>query len=133
MHTIKKIALAVFKEKKILLVRSSRKDEVFYMLGGTVKEGESDIACLKREVFEEVGCLVDETSLKFLSEFEGPAHGHEAILQMKLYEGKLNGEPKPGSEVFEIGYFDSNSPEKHLSEIGRTQIMPWLKEKGYIL
>lgn len=131
MQIIRKVALAVFKGKKILLVRSSIKDEVFYSLGGKIKEGESDSDCIKREVFEELNCGVDEKSLKFLQEFEGPAH-RGGILNVRLYEGKLIGKPKPSSEVFELGYFDLNSPKKHLSEIAQTQILPWLKENGYI-
>lgn len=133
MRSIKKVALAVFKNKKIMLVRSSQKDEVFYTLGGTLKMGESDLECLKREVFEEVGCAIEEGSLKFLHEFEGPAHGHKnTLLNIRLYEGKLKGEPRISSEVFEIGYFDSNSPKKHISEIAQTKIFPWLKKYGYI-
>lgn len=132
MRLIRKVALAYFKDKKILLVRSSKRDEVFYTLGGTLKTGEGEIECLKREVFEEVGCAIDETSLKFLHEFEGPAHGSNAVLNIRMYEGKLKGKPKVSSEVFEIGYFDSNSPKKHLSEIARTKIFPWLKKNGYI-
>lgn len=115
-----------------MLVRSSKLDEIFYTLGGTLKEGETDIECLKREVYEEVGCAIDEGSLKFLYEFLGPAHGHNALLSIRLYEGKLKGEPKVRSEVFEMGYFDSKSPKKHLSEIAQTKIFPWLKEHGYI-
>lgn len=133
MRIIHKVALAPFNNKKILLVRSSRKDEVFYTLGGKIKEGESDVECLKREVFEEIGCSIDEHSLHFLHEFLGPAHGHQnSLLSIKLYEGKLKGEPKVSSEVFEIGYFDSKSPKKHLSEIAQTKIFPWLKKHGYI-
>lgn len=116
-----------------MLVRSSKKDEVFYTLGGTLKEGEGEIACLKREVFEEVGCAIERGSLKFLHEFFGPSHGHQnTLLNIKLYEGKLKGTPRPCSEVLEIGYFDSQSPKKHLSEIARTKIFPWLKEQGLI-
>lgn len=130
---IKKVALAIFKNKKIMLVRSSKKTAVFYTLGGTLKEGEGDIECLKREVFEEVGCIIDGDSLKFLHEFLGPAHGHKnTLLNIKLYGGKLIGNPKVSSEVFEIGYFDTKSPKKHISEIAQTQIFPWLKEHGYI-
>lgn len=133
MRTIKKAALAVFKEKKILLVRSSKKTEVFYTLGGTLKEGETDLECLKREVFEEVGRSIDEDSLRFLHEFEGPAHGHKnTFLNIRLYAGELKGKPKVSSEVFDMGYFDSNSPKKHISEITQTKIFPWLKKNGYI-
>ncbi|MEK7616784.1 MAG: NUDIX domain-containing protein [Patescibacteria group bacterium] len=132
MRIIQKVALAVFKDKKIMLVRSSRKDEIFYSLGGKIKMGESDLECLRREVFEEVGCAIEEGSLKFLHEFEGPAHGTKGRLNIRMYAGRLIGEPKVSSEVFEIGYFDTNSPKKNLSEIAQTIIFPWLKERGYI-
>lgn len=130
---IKKVALAVFKDKKILLVRSSNKDEVFYTLGGTLKMGEEEIECLKREVWQEVGCAIEIDSLKFLHEFLGPAHGHKnTLLNIRLYAGELKGESRVSSEVFEIGYFDCKSPKKHISEIAQTKIFPWLKKNGYI-
>ncbi len=132
MRIIQKVALAIFKDKKIMLVRSRRKDEIFYTLGGKIKMGESDLECLRREVYEEVGCTIDLDSLKFLHEFEGPAHGSKRILNIRMYIGKLIGKPKISSEVFELGYFDSNSPRKHLSEIAQKKIFPWLKKHGYI-
>ena len=133
MQIIKKIALAVFKDKKFIQVRSKKHPEVFFSLGGKLEEGESDVECLKREVMEEVGCKVDEESIKFLAEFEDVAHGIEdSLVNIRLYEGKLIGEPSPSSEIAEVGYFDTNSPEKHISEIAQKKIFPWLKEHGYI-
>lgn len=131
MRIIKKVALAYFKDKKMLQVRTNKQDEVFYTLGGKIEEGESDLDCLKREVMEEVGCEIKEGSLKFLKEFEDVAHGG-GILKVKLYQGKLIGEPKPSSEVVEIGYFDTTSDPKNLSVIAKRTIFPWLKEHGYI-
>lgn len=132
MRIIKKIALAVFKEGKILQVRTNKQDKVFYALGGKIEEGETDIDCLKREVKEELGCKIDESSIKFLKEFEDVAHGDQAMLNMRMYEGKLRGEPKPSSEIVEFGYFDSNSSKENLSVIAQRTIFPYLKEKGYI-
>ncbi len=132
MRFINKVALAVFKEKKMLQVRTHEQEEIFYTLGGKIKEGESDLDCLKREVWEEISCKVDEQSLKFLQEFEDVAHGEKALLKVRLYEGKLIGEPKPSSEIVEIGYFDTNSDPKNLSVIAQRTIFPWLKEQGYI-
>lgn len=133
MGIIRKVALAVFKNKKLLQVRTGKQKNVFYTLGGKIEEGESEIECLKREVKEEVGCGVDESSVNFLAEFEDVAHGKgEDLVNIRMYEGKLVGSPKPSSEVVEIGWFDSQSDKKHLSVIAQRTIFPWLKENGYI-
>ncbi len=133
MGIIRKVALAVFKNKKLLQVRTGKQMNVFYTLGGKIEEGESEIECLKREVKEEVGCGIDESSVNFLAEFEDVAHGKgEDLVNIRMYEGKLIGSPKPSSEVVEIGWFDTHSDKKHLSVIAQRTIFPWLTEHGYI-
>ena len=132
MNVIKKVAFAVFKDRKILLVRSKSQKEVFYTLGGKIEAGESDIDCLKREIKEEVGCEVDESTLKFLHEFKDDAHGKIGLLNIRMYTGNLIGEPEASAEVEEIGYFDTKSDKKHLSVIAQRTIFPWLKKHGYI-
>lgn len=130
---IRKVALSFFRDKKLLMVRSENQQEVFYSLGGTVEAGESDEQCLVREVLEEVGCEVDKASLKFMKEFEDVAHGRKnTLVNIRVYEGDLLGEPQPSSEIVEIAYFDSSVDPKHLSQIAKTKIFPWLKEKGYV-
>lgn len=132
MGIIRKVALALFKDKKLLQVRTHRENHVFFTLGGKIEEGESEIECLKREVREEIGCKLEESSIKFLTEFEDVAHGKDARVNIKMYEGQLIGEPKPGSEVVEIGYFDTQSSKKNLSTIAQRTIFPWLKKHGFI-
>ncbi|OGE64962.1 hypothetical protein A3I48_01700 [Candidatus Daviesbacteria bacterium RIFCSPLOWO2_02_FULL_36_7] len=133
MRIIKKVALAVFKDKKMLQVRSKKHPEVFFTLGGKIEEGETDIECLKREVKEEIDCNIDEQSIKFLKEFEDVGHDKDGdMVNIKMYEGKLIGIPKPSSEIAEIGYFDTKSDKKHLSVIAQRTIFPWLKFHGYI-
>ncbi|MBI4035322.1 NUDIX domain-containing protein [Candidatus Daviesbacteria bacterium] len=133
MKAIKKVALAVFKDKKMLQVRSKKQPEVFFTLGGKLEKGESDLDCLKREVKEEINCEIDPNSINFLKEFEDIGHGKGGdLVNIKMYEGKLLGIPSPSSEIAEIGYFDSTSDEKHLSVIAQRTIFPWLKEHGYI-
>ena len=114
------------------MVRTSNQNDVFYTLGGKIKEGESDIDCLKREVWEEISCQIDESSVKFLAEFKDVAHGGKAMLHLRMYKGELKGDPKPSSEIVEIGYFDTNSDPNHLSIIAHRTIFPWLKMHGYI-
>ncbi len=117
----------------MLQVRSAKHPDVFFTLGGKPEPGESDIQALKREVKEEVGCGIDESSIKFLTEFEDVAHGKDgASVRIRMYEGKLIGTPKPSSEIAEIGYFDTKSDKKNLSIIAQRMIFPWLKRQGYI-
>lgn len=133
MGIIKKVALGVFKSKRMLQVRSHNQKDVFFTLGGKLEQGETEVEALKREVKEEIDSGIDESSLKFLHEFEDIAHGKDgASVNIRMYEGKLVGNPKPSSEVAEIGWFDSNSPKKNLSVIAQRTIFPWLKIHGYI-
>lgn len=125
------MALAYFKGKKMLQVRDNKQSSVFYTLGGKIEAEEDDYECLKREIKEEIGCEVEEKSIKFLKEFEDKTHGG-GILNVRLYEGNLIGEPKPSSEIVEIGYFDTNSDPKNLSVIAKRVIFPWLKMHGYL-
>ena len=129
---IYKVALAYFKDGKVLLVRDNKNEEVFIMPGGKIEEGESDLDCLNREVKEELSVEIKPGSATFLHQFLGPAHGKDALLDIKLYQAEFNGEPRPTQEIVEISYFDTSDDPKHFSEIGQTQIMPWLKEHNYI-
>ncbi len=133
MLTIKKVALAVFKDKKILQVRSKKHPEVFFTLGGKIEAGESDIDCLKREIKEEINCGIDGSSIKFLTTFEDVAHGKNGnLVNIKMYEGNIIGSPTPSSEITEIGFFDTKSDKIHLSIIAQRIIFPWLKKYKYI-
>jgi 8-oxo-dGTP pyrophosphatase MutT (NUDIX family) len=129
---IYKTALAVFEDKKMLMVRTSKNEDVFYTLGGKVEPGESDIDCLHREVKEEAGVEITPGSLTFLEEFEAPAYGREnTLVNVRLYQGTLAQMPTPSSEVVEIKYFDSSIDKKHLSPLTEL-IFPWLQSKGLI-
>lgn len=129
---IYKTALAVFKDKKMIMVRNDRNEEVFYTLGGRIEEGETGLECLIREIHEEVDAKMDEKTVKFLKEFQAPAHGREnTFVNIRLYEGELIGEPKPSTEIVEIAYFDSSVDRKHLTAI-TLDIFDWLKKNSYI-
>lgn len=129
---IRKVALAVFENRKLLLARSASNKDAYYTLGGKIEEGETDNECLVREVREEAQSKLDLKSLKFLKEFSGPAHGKEnTIISIRLYEGKLLNKPNPSHEVAEFQYFDSTIEEKYLTAVSK-QIFAWLKSNNYI-
>lgn len=129
---IRKTALAVFKDGKMIMARPHKNEEVFLTLGGKIEAGESDTDCLHREVLEEAGSTIKDNSLIFLREFEAPAYGKEnTLVNIRLYQGELVSSPVPSSEVAELRYFDSTVDKKHLTEI-TIEMFAWLKKNDFI-
>lgn len=130
---IRKVALAVFKDGKILMTRDDKNPEVFYFVGGSCESGEDDIDCLQREIREELCTEVDLHNLHFLKEFSAPAHGKEnTTVIIRLYQGKLVGEPTPSNEVVELQYLDGTTDPRYLSEIALDHIFPWLIQQSLL-
>lgn len=131
-YIIRKTALAVFKDKKMLMVRASKHADAFFTLGGKIEDGESELDSLHREVLEEAGAKIIPDSIEFLNEFEAPAFGKEnTLVNIRLYTGELDREPFPSSEIEEIQFFDSKVDLKHLTAI-TIEMFKWLKNHGYI-
>jgi len=133
MTTIKKAALAVIKDGKILMVRSHKSPTRFFTLGGKYEEGEDDLACLTREVQEEVSSRLDPAQLVFLHEFTGPADGKPGVdLVIRLYRGELLDSPVAGNEIAEVSWLGAEAMGgPQLTDMG-TIIFTWLKENNYI-
>ena len=113
-----KIGLAVFRDGQILMARSKKNSEVFYIPGGKVEADETDIQCLERETAEELSVGIDVPQTKFLAEFEEVAHNRPDILvNLRLYETRLLAEPKPASEIEELRYFDSSIDSRFLHPV----------------
>lgn len=130
----KKIALAVLRDGKILMVRTKNQKEVFYNVGGKIDPGETDLECLKRETLEEVGTEVDMKTVRYLGQWEEksrPGTNWDRV-NIKLFLGELLGEPRPSGEVVELRWMDSTADRKHLTPITVKHIFPFLKKEGYI-
>jgi 8-oxo-dGTP pyrophosphatase MutT (NUDIX family) len=129
---LRKTALAVIKDRKVLMARPHKHEKIFLSLGGKVEANETDIEALEREVLEEAGSRIKKGTLTFLSEFEDWAFGKENTrVNIRLYFGELIDKPKPSSEIAELRYFDSLVNPQHITATGK-QILEWLKKENYI-
>jgi 8-oxo-dGTP diphosphatase len=104
MPSIKVVALAHLCEGKLLLVRSTGK-EGFYLPGGKPEPGESDLAALAREIKEELGCSISNVVFCTTTIAQAYAKPEGVVVHVRTYRGKLEGVPRPASEVVEIRYF----------------------------
>ncbi len=132
MNLIRKSAIVVIKDNKLLVVRK-RGSPLLLMPGGKPERNESPIEALKRELMEEISCGVDSSSITLLGTFEDLTSDGRAKVSIDLFSGELIGEPKPSSEIEELGWVsaaDTISP--NLTPIIKRQILPFLLQKGML-
>jgi len=129
--TIDKLGWIYIKDKKLLGVRSERKD-VFYIPGGKRKGGETDKEALIREVKEELNIELIPESLKLVNTFKAQAHGKEegTLLQITCYSGDFKGNMSSASEIEEMAWLSYKYKEKAPPML--KTILDWLKEKDLI-
>jgi uncharacterized protein (TIGR00730 family) len=121
------IAAAVIQDEDgcVLLVRKSR-TSFFMQPGGKLSAGETAIEALRRELKEELGCLL--VSSEFLGFFSAPAanepmHSVEAALFQVITSGEL----RPQAEIEEIAWIDpAASNGLPLAPLTRDQVLPLL-------
>jgi len=131
MRIIDKLAWIEIQNRSILSTRSKGKN-TYYIPGGKREVGESDIQALTREIKEELSVDLTESSIKFMENFEGQAHGHaEGILvKMQCYTSEFQGELKPAAEIEEMIWLNYKDIER-VSPVDRI-IFKWLKERDLI-
>ncbi len=108
------------RDKKLLVTRN-KGETVFFALGGRIEPGETELECLKREVFEETGC--EAINPKHFKTFEGPAHTPGKTIRMSCYFCELKGKMAPCSEIEEIAWIDKDYAKKG------TKVAPMLELK----
>ena len=132
MKLIKKSAMAIIKDNKLLVVRK-RGSRDYLMPGGKPEGKETAIEALARELKEEIGCSFDNASLTFLGHFEDFTSDGKSRVSIDLFAGEILGEPKPSSEIEElkcVSAADAINPS--LSPIIKKQILPFLVGKGML-
>src|SRR5687767_1900345 len=97
MAEIKKAVAVVIEDDKgnILLTQRGRisRDEFekWENCGGAVDEGETEEEAIKREVMEELGCVLEIKSVLYKDSFTTDSG---ATWEVTIFSGKLDGEPK---------------------------------------
>lgn len=135
-----KVALAVVRPGMgLLLCRPHAYDDLI-LPGGVREAGESDIACLSREVTEELGADVtlDTARLNFFGEFEdvagGPAGARGKRVRIRLYIGNILGRPQASDEIRELVWFlpGAAADSASLTPILRNKIVPALVAASHL-
>jgi 8-oxo-dGTP diphosphatase len=129
MDFIDKVAWVYIRDGRLLSTRSHGKD-TFYIPGGKREPGESDEACLRREIREELAVTLRPGTLHELGAFEAQAHGKPdgTLIRMVCYMAEYDGELQASAEIAEyvwLAYADRDQ----CAPVDRI-IFDWLHERG---
>ncbi|MCX6792836.1 MAG: NUDIX domain-containing protein [Candidatus Falkowbacteria bacterium] len=104
----------------------------FLMPGGQIEES-SDIACLQREIKEELDSEINVDSLKLIGEYVDVAATPGRDVMIRLYLGELVSEPTPSSEIGALHWIGKEDVENpRVSPIIKNKIIPDLVERKII-
>lgn len=132
MKLIKKSAMAVIKDNKLLVVRK-RGSRDYLMPGGKPEFGESAVEALQREIMEELGCGINDSSIVCLGNFEDFTTDGKARVSIGLYSGEIVGEPKASTEIEELLWISAaDAINPFLTPIVKKRILPFLVGKGFL-
>ncbi len=98
------VAAAVVKDRRLLLVSKRQAPDIFYLPGGKRDAGEDDLACLHRELDEELGITaVDPMPWR---EVVAPAALEPGQhLRMRVFLARLGGSPSPAGEIARLHWW----------------------------
>jgi len=115
---------------KVLLARSHG-DAHFQIPGGKIEPGESDVEALARETREELGVEIDPASVAYLDSFEASAAGRvDVIIEVRLYQAEVKGNPAPSSEIEELSWEVPDAPNVVCSDVVGLHILPFLAKRA---
>jgi len=134
MYTIHKAAGVIIKDRKLLVAREYGK-QIFVSPGGAIRNDESSIRSLLRELQEEVGIIANSSDLEPLGNYSAmAANDPDKTVSMEVFRvNHWAGEIAPGKEIEEVAWVTSGNPQKIiLGSIFEHDVIPDLKKKDLI-
>jgi 8-oxo-dGTP diphosphatase len=122
------IAAAVVVGGRLLLVSKRAAPDVFYLPGGKPEPGETPLACVLREVHEELRCAIHQPEV-FL-EVHAPGALEGVDMHMTVYRADLIGTPTRTAEIAALTWW----PEQlvTLAPAVDLHVIPTLQRSGLL-
>jgi 8-oxo-dGTP diphosphatase len=113
---------------RVLLVRK-RGTSAFMQPGGKRDAGESDVAALSREIAEELGCRVMNSSARALGVFDCAAANEPGFhVRAAVYAVDVEGAIDPKAEIDQLIWVDPRAlPDLPIAPLTRDYVLPLVR------
>jgi 8-oxo-dGTP diphosphatase len=121
------IAGAALAGDRLLLVSKRAAPAIFYLPGGKPEPGEAPLACLRRELREELG--VGLARARHFAELRAQAALERVEMHMSVFLVELAGAPAPAAEIAGLQWWPAPQ-QLALAPAVRDQVIPLLRADG---
>jgi 8-oxo-dGTP diphosphatase len=123
------IAAAVLGPQGLLLVSKRAAPDVYYLPGGKPEPGEAALACLRRELDEELGVPI--AAAEPFAEVRALAALEGVEMWMSVFLTRLAGVPAPAAEIAAVRWWP-DEPDLGLAPAVRDCVIPRLRLAGQL-
>jgi 8-oxo-dGTP diphosphatase len=125
------VGAAVVEDGRLLVVSKRAAPDVFYLPGGKPDEGEDELACLERELREELSAA--PVGVEFFETIVDEAALEGVAMRMSVYLAGLDRPPEAAAEIASVAWFESEDAlAGTLAPAVRNQVVPRLREEGLL-
>jgi 8-oxo-dGTP diphosphatase len=119
----------VLDPRGLLLVSKRAAPDVYFLPGGKPEPGELPLACLRREIREELG--VDVRAAQPFGGVRAPAALEPREMDMTVYLAELGGTPEPAAEIASLVWW-SDASAVRLAPAVHDVVIPRLRTAGLL-
>lgn len=125
-------AAAILREDGAILLVRKRGTTAFMQPGGKIDVGETPVAALRRELFEELGLNIQAENAVYLGRFSAPAANEPGYLvSAEMFRLQMNNDFEAQAEIEEVVWVRPEMQGKlDLAPLTRDMVLPAIWAQG---
>lgn len=119
-------AAAILRQDGAMLLVRKRGTTAFMQPGGKIDVGETPVAALRRELFEELGLTIQPDDAHYIGQFSAPAANEpDSVVTAEMFRLSHDGDVEPQAEIEEVRWVEAGTQgQLTLAPLTRDMVLP---------